>query len=304
MGVPVHQEAAGSAERAAEKIGQLAYRAMMEEVRTSPKPGLVDCYSNGAHTDMDIHTFACSARALEPYFRKMAFEGMSMASTPGLLFSSIRRTGIMAEAAMYEATGGVNTHKGSIFHIGILCAAAGACLKTHGRVEAEALAEMELSMAKDPLSREIAAIAAKEADMNTCQGNGERNLRRYGMAGARGEARLGYPSVFRTALPIMCRGLHAGHDWNRIKLQTLFALMECVEDSNIVSRHHPGVLLQVQEMAGEFLAEGGAYKKDAIPVLQDMDREFIRRNLSPGGCADLLAVTILIAGLTGAGLLL
>lgn len=290
-------EAARTVEQAAEHIGHLAYKAMIEEVTTTPKPGLVDCYSNGAHADMDFYTFKRSALALKPYFRRMAYEGMVMANAPRLLFSSIRKTGIMAEAAMYQATNGVNTHKGIIFHIGILSAAAGACLKNRGILDITSMMEMEQSMVAAPLTHEVEAISRNGAD-------GDRILYRYGMAGARGEARDGYPLVFKAALPMMVRGLNEGREWNRIKLQTLFALMECVEDSNIVSRHDPSVLLQVQEMAGKFLETGGAYQENAVSKLQDMDCEFIRRNLSPGGCADLLAVTIFIAELTSGKLLI
>ena len=113
----------------AEWIGKCAYNALIEEVNTTPKPGLVDLYSNGAHTDMDAETFRRSAEALRPFFVKMAGEGLSFDGSAEELFMGLRSVGMDAEQAMYAATDGVNTHKGAIFTFGIFCAAAGRCLK-------------------------------------------------------------------------------------------------------------------------------------------------------------------------------
>lgn len=109
------------------EIGTKAWQALLEEVYTTPKPGLVDTWSCGAHTDMDVHTFERSAEALRPYFIRMAEQGYTLQCSPKELFAEIRKTGILAEQAMYRATDGVNTHKGLIFTLGIFCAAAGRC---------------------------------------------------------------------------------------------------------------------------------------------------------------------------------
>ena len=99
----------------AEWIGNCAWNALIEEVNTTPKPGLVDLYSNGAHTDMDAETFRRSAEALRPFFVQMAREGLSFDGSAEELFMGLRSVGMDAEQAMYAATGGVNTHKGAIF---------------------------------------------------------------------------------------------------------------------------------------------------------------------------------------------
>lgn len=101
------------------EIGTKAWQALLEEVYTTPKPGLVDTWSCGAHTDMDVHTFERSAEALRPYFIRMAEQGYTLQCSPKELFAEIRKTGILAEQAMYRATDGVNTHKGLIFTLGI-----------------------------------------------------------------------------------------------------------------------------------------------------------------------------------------
>ncbi|MEY8353318.1 triphosphoribosyl-dephospho-CoA synthase [Lachnospiraceae bacterium 54-53] len=272
---------------AAVQIGEMAYRALLEEVHTTPKPGLVDLYSPGAHKDMDVFTFERSAAALKPYFTAMAMEGLCFPGAPELLFESIRRTGLWAEGAMYRATAGVNTHKGLIFHLGILGAAAGACVRTGGGVSLNGLLKKEQAMVGGTLAREV-------EDMRKPAGSGEKRLIRTGPLGARGEAMSGYASVLEIALPVMDRGLKEGRDWNLVKLETLFALMSRVEDSNILKRHDPRVLSEVRGLAKDFLREGGAYRDGSLFLLKCMDREFIRRNISAGGCADLLAVTIFI----------
>lgn len=283
-------------ETAAVRIGSLAYQALLEEVYTSPKPGLVDLYSRGAHRDMDARTFECSAEALKPYFTSMVMEGMGFSGSPGLLFENIRRIGLSAEKAMYQATGGVNTHKGLIFHIGILCGAAGACMRTGEGLTLKSLIEMEQAMVRETLIREV-------KNMRQYTSHGEKNLEKYGTPGARGEAINGYSSVLEISLPQMERRLKEGKDWNLIKLESLLLLMSQVDDSNILARHNPGVLSEVRKMAGDFLKNEGVYRESSIRTLQSMDAEFIKRNISAGGCADLLAITIFLAEMgLGAGL--
>ena len=246
----------------AEWIGNCAWNALIEEVNTTPKPGLVDLYSNGAHTDMDAETFRRSAEALRPFFVKT-----------------------------------VNTHKGAIFTFGIFCAAAGRCLKEQRVLTALGLLEMEQEMTVRVLTAELEKLRGIVATADRVT-HGERNLRRYGTAGCRGEAIEGYPGVFGIALPVLRAGLSSGRDWNRVKLQALLTLMAHTEDSNILSRHNPAVLRDVQEEMLELLRCGGAYREDAIKLLEDMDADYSRRGISAGGCADLLAAAIFILELT------
>ena len=258
----------------AEWIGNCAWNALIEEVNTTPKPGLVDLYSNGAHTDMDAETFRRSAEALRPFFVKMAREGLSFDGSAQDLFMGLRGVGIDAEQAMYAATGGVNTHKGAIFTFGIFCAAAGRCLKEQRALTALGLLEMEQEMTVRVLSVELEKLRGNTG-ITGRETHGERNLHRYGTAGCRGEAIEGYPGVFGIALPVLRAGLADGRDWNRVKLQALLTLMAHTEDSNILSRQNPAVLRA-----------------------EDMDADYSRRGISAGGCADLLAAAIFILELT------
>lgn len=290
MGSSSCMNTAKEAEESALYIGNLAYQALLEEVYTSPKPGLVDPYSNGAHTDMNVKTFEKSAAALKPYFITMALEGFRSWEAPPVLFERIRRIGILAERAMYQATEGVNTHKGLIFNLGILCAASGACLRAYQGIYLEQLLGFEQAMVREILTKEV-------KQMEGFKTGGEKNLTLYGSLGARGEAINGYSSVCLYSLPVLLEGIKEKKDWNLVKLHTLFHLMSQVEDSNIIARHNPQVLKEVKQQAQEFLDAGGAYRPDCIKRLEEMDEAFIKRNISSGGSADLLAVTIFLARL-------
>ncbi|MDO5349285.1 MAG: triphosphoribosyl-dephospho-CoA synthase CitG [Lachnospiraceae bacterium] len=274
----------------ADWIGGLAKTALLEEVYTEPRPGLVDPFSSGAHRDMDLHAFERSAQALEPYFARMAKAGLLNSEDPQHLFQIIRRIGIQAEKVMYQATDGVNTHKGAIFTIGILCAAAGACQALYGNITTPRLIQMEQRMVRETLLNEISQISGMSETLSIT--NGQRNFRRYGALGVRGEAAFGYPSVTQLALPVLQKGLKEKKNWNRTKLQALFTLMSCVEDGNVLSRTGRTGMKAVQQMAAAFLNEGGAYREDALEQLKVMDRYFIWKNYSNGGCADLLAAAV------------
>ena len=282
-------------------IGELAYQALLEEVYTTPKPGLVDLATNGAHTDMDVHTFEKSAQALRPWFERMAFAGEIFPGTPRELFQKIRTYGILAELEMYRATCGVNTHKGLIFTMGIFCAAAGRLKKERKKIGIRELVQMEQLMTSEILQEEIQRLASDAKSISgkqKNQTNGIRNLQKYGTAGIRGEALLGYPSVIKIALPILRQGKKEHKDWNLVKLQVLMTLLSQVQDSNILSRVGPEVLNQVQEEAKTFLNAGGAYQEGAVQILCQMDDSFIQRNISAGGCADILATAIFLDSLT------
>ncbi|MDL2301638.1 triphosphoribosyl-dephospho-CoA synthase CitG [Lachnospiraceae bacterium OttesenSCG-928-D06] len=273
----------------AQSIGTKAWQAMLEEVYTTPKPGLVDLYSCGAHEDMDVSTFEKSAKALRPFFIQMAALGYELNVSPEELFRRIREVGVKAEDAMFQGTGGVNTHKGLLFTIGIFCAAAGRCVRTEGEITEEMLFETARQMTGRILAEEICELQEKEPGSH-----GEKNLKRYGTTGIRGEAVQGYPAIRHIAMPILQHGRLTKKDWNLTKIQVLFHLMSEVEDSNIISRKDPQTLSQVHKEAKAFLEQGGAYGENAIEKLQKMDEDYIRRNISAGGCADLLAAGIFI----------
>lgn len=272
------------------RIGMLAQKAMLDEVYTTPKPGLVDRYSNGAHKDMNLLTFEKSAQAITPFLIEMAEAGACAAELNDEVFTSIRGIGIKAEEAMLRATNGVNTHKGMIFSLGIFAAATGFCVSHGYRLTESTLFFLEQRLVKERLLAEMKQIEAQEF----FRSNGEVLYRKQGITGIRGEAISGYESVRTIALPVLRAGMKAGQTYNLVKLQTLFALMRQVKDTNVVARKGTGALQKLQEISDAFLRCGGAYQADAVEQLIRMDSAFIAENISAGGCADLLAVAIFI----------
>lgn len=195
---------------------------------------------------------------------------------------------------MPAAAQGANTHKGLIFSLGILCSGAAILFKDQNvPLTEEGLFAMEQRMVSVSLRQELERLCRNEAQRT----HGEQVFARYGAKGVRGEALSGYPSVRTLALPVIAAGIKEGRDWNTVKLQTLCTLMSQVEDSNILSRRDEPTLSQVQDTFQKFLGEGGAYQKDGEQKLKELDDRFIRENISPGGSADLLAVSILVTRL-------
>jgi triphosphoribosyl-dephospho-CoA synthetase len=241
---------------------------------------------------MNAALFLKSAEALEPYFAQAAWMGMSLNVSPEALFTLLRRWGKWAEREMYTATGDVNTHKGAIFTMGVFCAAIGRCVHD-GNMDMESIRTLEQQMVSKQLQRELETLSQREAITY-----GEKNYCRYGSRGIRGAAINGYSEVFEEALPILKEGKRQNKDWNRVKLQVLITLMSRIEDSNIIARRDLPTLKAVQQNMRDFLAQGGAYQETAIEKLQRMDREFSRKNISGGGSADLLALTIFINRIT------
>ena len=266
-------------------IAYWAAKSLIDEVLTTPKPGLVDRRNTGSHTDMDLTTFVASANALRPYFEKCVAIGQDTANqAPEETFRLLRQAGITAEETMYQATGGVNTHKGAIFTLGILCGAVGRLWTAETPIPA-----------LPQLFAECAAVGqAAEADFAAMDGStaGQRLYLQKGIKGIRGEVADGLPSVANTALPALKEGLAKGLSFNDAAACALVRLIAQVEDTNL---YHRG---------GE---AGAAFAKEAAQVLgkfptmeqiEALDDAFIARNLSPGGCADLLAATCFLYRLT------
>lgn len=263
----------------ADRVASCATKALLYEVSTTPKPGLVDRLGSGAHKDMDYFTFLDSAAVLTPYFREMTRLGASLAELPAeAVLPQLRGPGKVAEREMLLATGGVNCHKGLIFSLGILCAALGRSF---------ALGESLSSQGLLDLIRQICQSLLEDfSQMEEPKSHGERLYRAYGHKGIRGEASAGFPAVGQVGLPALKAALARGESLEQAGLWALLSLMAHTQDSNVLSRGGPEGLRFVQESARGLLEQG---KLDTQALL-DLDRQFCQRNLSPGGCADLLAL--------------
>lgn len=265
--------------RWAERIASLACRALLYELLATPKPGLVDRLNNGAHRDMDCFTFAASASALIPFFQRCAEEGLDSRGD-GPAMSILRQEGILAEDDMLRATGGVNTHKGAIFSLGLLCAAAGQDAREE-TFSASRLLGRVASFAGGEINRTLTDIQPRNA-----RTAGERQYAQNGLRGARGEAADGFPTVAGTALPALQKELERGESLNDAAVHTLLAIMSVCEDSNVVKRSSPARAEAVRAQAKK------ASKRRGLSDAYQMDRQFIQENISPGGSADLLAAAL------------
>lgn len=258
-------------------IGRLALKALLYEVSVTPKPGLVDRLRAGAHDDMDYYSFLDSALVLGPYFEACAAIGEESDTPPDLLLKSLRPLGIQAERSMMQATRGANTHKGLIFSLGILCAAA-------GRLGAQAADSRALCS----LAGSIAAPALKDAASDT-PSHGQVVMACHGDLGARGEAASGFPSVMNIALPALRQQLGAGEGPDRAGSLALLKLMAALRDTNVLHRAgEEGLAFMKQE--AKRLLDTSASREALLAFADQMEA----RHLSPGGCADLLALAFFL----------
>ncbi len=263
----------------AEKIGSLAVNSLIDEVKTTPKPGLVDCCNNGSHRDMDIHTFLVSANALAPYFRQCARIGMDTSHlSPQETFSHLRMAGLAAEKAMFDATGGINTHKGAIFTMGILCGAAGRLWTIDARWQEDAIFREVSVMTKTAMKQDFHSMTGRTS--------GEQLYASRGIQGIRGEVSLGLPSVAGIGLPAYRNYRKEGHSQNDAGALTLLHLIAHVEDTCLIHRGGLEGAREAVKKVSELLPAG-----PGMVQIKELDTWFIQQNLSPGGSADLLAAT-------------
>lgn len=246
-------------------VADLAERALRLELDTTPKPGLVDRRDNGAHKDMDYALMSKSISALRPYLTRLAVE-----SAKDIDLAKIKEVGIEAEKAMLKATGGVNTHKGALFCIGLSVAAASYLASTTGSVEAYSFKEL--------VSRAASEIPSARGT------HGAEAKRSFKAVGALENARAAYPELFADWLPYY-RSLE-GDPFRCHK--TLLHIMTTLDDTNILHRRGAEGLAHAEAEAARLLedfSESG---------LSSLNKDFIRENISPGGSADMLSLTIFI----------
>ena len=335
-----------------EHVGWRVRNALLGEVYATPKPGLVDRRDTGAHRDMNYETFLASTEAITPYMVRMFVEGMDATAAghaPEEVFRMIRGTGLEAERAMYAATDGVNTHKGMIFTMGIVLAAAGilyarreeAAGRLKDEVKPEALAAAEgaampeteviagqitvdaiLDMAREMTARSMAEDFRKMLE-HPPKTHGERLFQTYGERGIRGQAMEGFPILRDTAVPWLRRfrnlssdealqqafaaqatlrrgllqdtgSMHAEHFENAVHVSTLIAIMSVLNDTNVFIRSSYEDMCWLQAESSTILGMGAMFTEEGVRAIEALNMACIKKNISPGGAADILAVAILL----------
>jgi triphosphoribosyl-dephospho-CoA synthase len=256
-------------------IGRAAVVALYDELALAPKPGLVSFIDSGSHDDMNARTFLRSLFSLRVYFPRLADLGAA-----GSTFEVLEREGIAAEARMLAATGGINTHRGAVFSLGLLCASAGALAAQGAVLEAAA-------MRREMIARWGQALSQRT--VRSSNAHGTVAARRFGLRNAGAEATLGFPVLFETTLPALLAAQRRGAAPREARLQALFETMAVLEDTNLAHRGGLAGLRHAQRAARAFLAAGGALRPDALAHASAVHADFVARRLSPGGTADMLA---------------
>jgi len=364
-----------------ETIGWHVRNSLLGEVYATPKPGLVDRRDTGAHKDMTFETFLASTEAITPFLVEMFRQGFDPVIvtvdadkhdagelsgkvdfskgdlTPEeQVFLDIRKTGIEAEKAMFAATGNVNTHKGMIFTMGILLAAAGFnagrklspegyckkaepdenlfCEKDKTIRKNEAGAGNKLFDIAETLEtgrRMSAGILDKdfeEMEKREPGSHGEKLYHKYGEKGIRGQAMEGFPIIRDIGIPAMRRFLNISKDMllrseiaeaatlrtdllegegsmrnehyeNAVNISTLIAIMSKLRDTNVLTRSSYEEMEWLRAESAKIVKLGAAFSKEGLSAIEELNVKCIEKNISPGGAADILAVTILLLKLEG-----
>lgn len=280
-------ESSASELSVARRSGLAAVRALYCEVALEPKPGLVSFRDEGSHRDMNSTTFLRSLFALRHYF-----PGMVLAGQQGQPFSVLEALGRRAETRMLTATKGVNTHRGAVFGLGLLCASAGQMHAQGLPFSAQHLRAVLLSTWGEAL-----ACRARAAKLTPPRSNGQRVAQRYGMRSAGDEAAQAFPTLFDVTLPALYAALDAGACARAARVQALFATMAVLDDTNNVHRGGLAGLRFVQASARRFIEAGGVHQTDWLTEARSLHAAFVQRLLSPGGSADVLASACWVAEL-------
>lgn len=266
-------------------IDAAALAALADELALEAKPGLVTPNSRGSHDDMDHRHFAASIAALTGYFGDCA-----RLAAAGAGFDALRTRGTEAEAAMLAATGGINTHRGAIFTLGLLAAAAGMQTRAGRAPAVDRLGEL--------VAREWrAAIVA--AALNAPPSNGRRVRAALGLPGAREHAAGGLPLLFDITLPALRHARAALGDVPAASLHALMSTIAVLPDTTLAHRGGRAGLARARLAANRFLNDGSVFAPLWRERLTEIGTDFVAHRLSPGGSADLLAAAMMLLRLEG-----
>lgn len=280
--------------RDASHFAVLAEKSLLRELYTTPKPGLVDKSNNGSHPDMSIEVFERSAHALVPYFRECFLLGTDTGTCLREDFLRLRELGVKAEEQMLTQTGGVNTHKGAVFCFGLILYSLGALWR-----EDTPTPDTDRLFS---VCAEMASHALSDLSCDTPDTAGKRLFAEKKIKGVRGEAALGFVSVREIALPTYEKALACSYTENDAGVLALLSLIAEIDDTTLYKRGGGHGVAFARDYAKRILREHGNMCESGsdermLAEVKKMDDEFISRNLSVGGCADLLALCYFIHGI-------
>ncbi|KMT56205.1 triphosphoribosyl-dephospho-CoA synthase [Pseudomonas fildesensis] len=270
----------------ADRLADIAVDALIDEADLSPKPALVDRRGNGAHSDLHVGLMHASALSLWPMFKEMAEAAIECGEVGLPLREALGRIGREGEQAMLSTTHGVNTHRGAIWALGLLTAAA-ALEPQSTRASALTLRAAKLALLNDRYAPQPLSHGAQVAQ-------------RYGARGAREEAQLGFPSVLQRGLPQLHKSRQQNAGEQNARLDALLAIMTDLADTCVLYRAGTEGLHAMQHGAQAVLDAGGSATLAGRRQLHELDHQLLALNASPGGAADLLAACLFIDRLDGA----
>lgn len=266
-------------------ISELAIQSMLYEVSSYPSPGLVSPVSKGAHKDMDYYTFIDSTASLIKPMILCAEAGFSSKDCESI-FNDIRSIGIYAEKDMFKKTGGINTHKGMVFLMGICVAAVAKAL--HDKENFSSIHHIIMQMTKGIVDKDLKNIKSSQSKLS----HGEYLYLNHNVLGIRGEVEKGLPLVFNYSLELYEKNSMLSK--NDRMIHTLIGIMQHCEDTTILYRHSMDMLKLVKDKAKIIMDMGAMNTKEGRHAVVELNEEFISKNISPGGSADLVAVTMFL----------
>jgi triphosphoribosyl-dephospho-CoA synthase len=303
-------------------LGTLAKQALLAEAELTPKPGLVDRRGSGAHTDLSLAVMRRSAQAIEPFICRMASQSMNRQPSVRLR-ANLAATGRAAEYAMLRVTNGSNTHKGAIWTLGLLAAAAAADrdeLPTTPSLRRDRVHDLVRSCSEggpqrsdggplirgrdaasrpnlDPISiaRTAGLIASYEdPHQSGSLSHGQIVAQRFGVTGARGEAINGFPHIVELGLPMLRARRKANAPEPIARLDALLSIMAQLDDTCLLYRGGKVALEAANQGAAAVIDAGGAGSVRGQKCLFVLDKRLLDLGVSPGGSADLLAGTLFL----------
>ena len=262
-------------------LAALAERALRMELDAPLKPGLVCPDSVGAHNDMDYATMRKGIDAIRPFFAPMAKAASG---------DELRQLGIDAEKAMLAATGGVNTHRGAIFALGIALRAA---VTDSGRRMEAAHNKIVMHKSLELMARGVLSNQLMDSELHsTAPSHGSQVVRQYGVKGAREMALDGYKDLIAFWQPY-----YQAIRKEPFALQrTLVFLIGVLDDTCMIHRvgieHSEQLRDEAAEIFGE-IAHGKDYGRTR-QLLEGLCARYAAEGVSPGGAADMLALTLFV----------
>lgn len=267
-------------ERITKKLSSLAQEAILAEISLTPKPGLVDRFSSGSHKDMNYQTFLDSTTAISPWFSELVREGFAFQEDDlTRALPRLRNIGLQMESAMFTATGNVNTQKGVIFLMGLSLFACGKLFSKNDHFQVEEFRSIIKEICKDLVRNEMGNTAPSG------KSHGEKIFLKYGFSGARGEAESGFATIFNFGLPQLVQTKQLNDE---TLVKCFLAIAANNDDTNILFRSNPEVLGTFKNLSKTALENFNTANYNAVIDVCKQE------NISPGGSADLLAVTIFV----------